>query len=160
MAREGLNRLRDWLLEIEMGVVWGLAGVSIISFVFLAIWFIDPALLTLVLQFRQARCTTVDAVFLVGISNCTWTSCRLGCTREIFKCWQILVQFEFVQNAVPHKPPWAPLSAAALSKEDGEVELLTASDGTLMPSNTARLYPNVKGCGYPPELNCEQVQLQ
>ena len=24
------------------------------------------------------------------------------------------------------------------------------------PANVARLYPNVRGCGYPPELNCEQ----
>ena len=24
------------------------------------------------------------------------------------------------------------------------------------PANVARLYPNVRGCGYPPELNCEE----
>lgn len=52
MARDYLNRLKLYLLEIEMGVVWGIAGLAMITFVFAAIWFIDPALLTLVLQFR------------------------------------------------------------------------------------------------------------
>ena len=42
-----------------MGVVWGVAGVSLISFIFTSIWYIDPALLTMVLQFQPATCTTV-----------------------------------------------------------------------------------------------------
>ena len=57
MARCGFRRIRSWLLEIEMGVVWCLAGIGMILFVFASIWFIDPALLTLVLQFRQVEWT-------------------------------------------------------------------------------------------------------
>ena len=91
MGKKTLKRLLEWLLEIEMGFVWGTAGLSIIIFVFAAIWYIDPALLTLVLRFRHARCFTKNHAFLVGISNCSWTSCRLGCTREIYRCWQIQV---------------------------------------------------------------------
>ena len=91
MAKKSLKRLIEWLLEVEMGFVWGVAGLSIITFVFAAIWYIDPALLTLVLRFRKAECTTKNQAFLIGISNCSWTSCRLGCTREVYKCWQIQV---------------------------------------------------------------------
>ena len=91
MAKKSLRRLIEWLLEVEMGFVWGVAGLSIITFVFAAIWYIDPALLTLVLRFRKAVCTTRNQAFLIGISNCSWTSCRLGCTREVYKCWQIQV---------------------------------------------------------------------
>ena len=91
MGKRTFKRLIEWLLEIEMGFVWGVAGLAIIIFVFAAIWYIDPALLTLVLRFRQARCITKNQAFLVGISNCSWTSCRLGCTREIYRCWQIQV---------------------------------------------------------------------
>ena len=91
MGKRTYKRLLEWLLEIEMGFVWGTAGLSIIIFVFAAIWYIDPALLTLVLRFRHARCFTKNHAFLVGISNCSWTSCRLGCTREIYRCWQIQV---------------------------------------------------------------------
>ena len=25
-----------------------------------------------------------------GKLNCSWSSCREGCTKEIFKCWQVL----------------------------------------------------------------------
>ena len=107
MGRNLLKRLGLWLLEIEMGFVWGVAGRSNIVFVFAAIWYIDPALLTLVLQFRQAECRTIDAAFLVGISNCSWTSCRLGCTREVYQCWQIQVrsivqrsQISWIANSV------------------------------------------------------------
>ena len=71
--------LTAWLLDVEMGVVWSvarwpitarhpitwpsnellLASLSIISFIFASIWYIDPALLTMVLQFQAADCTTV-----------------------------------------------------------------------------------------------------
>jgi len=153
MAKKSLKRLSEWLLEVEMGFVWGTAGLAIIMFVFAAIWFIDPALLTLVLRFRQARCTTKNQAFLVGISNCSWTSCRLGCTREIYKCWQIQVEFEFVDGTKAYEPPWSSVSIydrGGLYKSD-------YSDPLRSPAaNMARLYPNVRGCGYPPELNCEE----
>ncbi len=28
----------------------------------------------------------------VGLSQCNWTSCLEGCTRELFKCYQIQVE--------------------------------------------------------------------
>lgn len=76
MTRRFLRRLGRWVLEIEMGFVWGVAGLSIFIFVFAAIWYIDPALLTLVLRFKEATCTTVSSAFLIGVSNCSWTSCK------------------------------------------------------------------------------------
>ena len=76
MSRRILRRLGRWLLKVEMRFVWGVAGLSIFIFVFAAIWYIDPALLTLVLRFRQATCTTVSAAFMIGVSNCSWTSCK------------------------------------------------------------------------------------
>ena len=53
------NNLTAWLLDVEMGFVWSVASLSIISFIFASIWYIDPALLTMVLQFQAADCTTV-----------------------------------------------------------------------------------------------------
>ena len=53
------SKITAWLLEVEMGVVWGVASLSIISFIFASIWYIDPALLTMVLQFQAADCKTV-----------------------------------------------------------------------------------------------------
>lgn len=152
MGGRALQRLRQWLLEVEMGFVWGVAGLSIIIFVFAAIWYIDPALLTLVLRFRQAKCMTANSAFLIGISNCSWTSCRLGCTREVYKCWQVQVTFDFVEGSEPYTPPWDSFS----SFDRGSLYNADYSDPSKSPaSNLARLYPNVRGCGYPPELNCE-----
>ena len=31
------------------------------------------------------------SAYLIGISNCTWSSCRHGCTAEVYKCWQVQV---------------------------------------------------------------------
>lgn len=149
MGKNYFGRIKEWLLEIEMGVVWGVAGVSIIIFVFAAIWFIDPALLTLVLQFRQARCSTKYSEFLVGITNCSWTSCRLGCTREVYKCWQVKVDYEFVSGTSPYAPPWSPISS--FESESNAVSDVNDDE----ESGLARLYPNVRGCGYPPILNCD-----
>lgn len=98
---------------------------------------------------RQARCTTENATTLLGISNCTWTSCKVGCTKEVYFCWQIQVKFTFVQGTKPLAPPWAPIST--FDRGDVAKDLPELGGGADM----ARLYPNVRGCGYPPELDCE-----
>lgn len=141
------SKLTTWLLEVEMGVVWGIASLSIISFIFASIWYIDPALLTMVLQFQAADCTTVQSAYLIGISNCTWSSCRHGCTAEVYKCWQVQVNFTLVPKSHPIPPPWGSLTSFTLSKSPVE-------------SQPARLYPNVRGCGYPPQLQCQDFFSQ
>merc|ERR1719178_363106 len=129
------ERLTTWLLEVEMGVVWCVASLAIISFIFASIWYIDPALLTMVLQFQAAQCTTIKSAYLIGISNCTWSSCRHGCTAEVYKCWQVQVNFTLVPKSSPIPPPWGSLSSLT-------------STSLPSPPKPARLYPNVRGCGY------------
>ena len=63
------NNLTAWLLDVEMGFVWSVASLSIISFIFASIWYIDPALLTMVLQFQAADCTTVKRWELTKLSQ-------------------------------------------------------------------------------------------
>ena len=78
---------------------------------------------------------------------------RLGCTRDVYKCWQVQVDFEFVQNAPVYQPPWASISTF----DRGGVNNADYShEDESTPPTRARLYPNVRGCGYPPELNCEK----
>lgn len=77
----------------------------------------------------------------------------MGCTRDVYKCWQVQVEFEFVEGAPVYSPPWASLSTF----DRGGVHNADYSDeDESQPASTARLYPNVRGCGYPPELNCEK----
>ena len=54
------------MVNINNMATWGRNGrglgdssLSIISFIFASIWYIDPVLLTMVLQFQAADCTTV-----------------------------------------------------------------------------------------------------
>merc|ERR1719445_1730479 len=144
------SNLTSWLLEVEMGVVWGVASLSIISFIFASIWYIDPALLTMVLQFQAADCTTVRSAYLIGISNCTWSSCRHGCTAEVYKCWQVEVNFSLVPKSSPIPPPWASLTALTMPHPAPSISAMAPS------SHVAKLYPNVRGCGYPPDLQCSE----
>merc|ERR1712012_1035260 len=142
------ERLTAWLLEVEMGVVWCVASLAIISFIFASIWYIDPALLTMVLQFQAAQCTTIKSAYLIGISNCTWSSCRHGCTAEVYKCWQVEVNFSLVPKSQPIPPPWGSLTSFTMSRPPPAPPAPT--------SQLARLYPNVRGCGYPPQLQCPE----
>lgn len=168
---------------------------SLFAFLFLVPFVIEPAFTTIMMQFNTvaASCVTVEVESFKGVSNCTWTSCREGCTKEMYECTQIRVNYKVAsignETAVLEGPPEVvePLAfesarfERALREYDyidaggpGEDALLTGGgDQTVSDlysdlgaiSQTmgnesewffsgARLYPNVKGCGYPPMLNC------
>lgn len=63
------------------------------------------------------------------------------------------MEFNYVEGTKPYEPPWASVSVF----DRGSLYNADYSNPETSPaSNTARLYPNVRGCGYPPELNCEE----
>ena len=72
-----------------------LAVFSLFAFLFLVPFVIDPAFSTIFKEFdpEPTLCYTQEVINLIGSSNCTWTSCREGCTKEIFNCTQILVKY-------------------------------------------------------------------
>ena len=55
------------------------------------------------------------------------------------------VNFTLVPKSAPIPPPWGSLSSLSSSSASSQPE-------TAKP---ARLYPNVRGCGYPPTLHCD-----
>ncbi|XP_065350397.1 protein tipE isoform X2 [Cloeon dipterum] len=187
---------------------------SLFAFLFLVPFVIDPAFTTIFMQFepRPAQCVTSEVVVKRGTKNCTWASCREGCTREVYNCTQIRVDYRITplkrlpaapsdgdeedEGTTPLPAEGAPSelnewsvgvasrmaasrpSPAAASEADassGAVEWtadwmqrssphkLNKRDVTIVPlmNDTsewfftgAKLFPNVKGCGYPPMLNC------
>ncbi|XP_043235142.1 protein tipE-like isoform X1 [Amphibalanus amphitrite] len=105
------------------------------GFLFLVPFVIEPAVTTIQMDFEvdPVTCCVVSFTELAGKDNCSdWSSCREGCTREIYECVKILVAYTDVKDfscaARPPNHQWL--------------------------HNEAYLYPNVKGCGYPPSLNC------
>ena len=91
--------------------------------------------------------TPLCSAYLIGISNCTWSSCRHGCTAEVYKCWQVEVNFSLVPKSSPIPPPWASLTSLTMPHP-------APSSASAPASHVAKLYPNVRGCGYPPQLQC------
>lgn len=191
---------------------------SLFAFLFLVPFVIDPAFTTIFMQFDPvaALCQTVDTETRQGVSNCTWSSCREGCTKEVYECTQIRVNYKILpevereegeeENAeedeaaegsgdddivaelheylrskrgvkntakslkVVHTS--SRMSKRAIreydypnemdeDEEENLSDLLEPPEPTgLMGSDSewyytkAKLFPNVKGCGYPPILNC------
>ena len=90
-----------------------------------------------------------------GRSHCSWASCREGCTAQIYKCHQIRVTYtprrpyqkntevEDIQEA-----EWAYLSRTEKTDADADKLVETVVEDT-------PLLINIKGCGYPPDVNCD-----
>ncbi|KAK0088634.1 hypothetical protein PV325_011198 [Microctonus aethiopoides] len=125
-----------------------------------------------------------------GASNCSWTSCREGCTKELYDCTQIRVNYKLPVNETDMNDALEEGRAlggveddevGAKSRyersprdysnyiedieedefdEDDDLTLPKAFPTGLMGNDSewyftgAKLFPNVKGCGYPPMLNC------
>lgn len=231
MADEDSRTLKEKLLFYTTAFFILLGTFSLFAFLFLVPFVIDPGFTTIFMQFdtRPALCVTVSTVQLRGVSNCSWSSCREGCTKELYECIQIEVNYRAQPNetnstemeavASDLEPAVGALhqidmssvdedgergrkyhrkrrairdynyedgesyyldSSARLSKlsgsstiarsyndenfedeegEDGSVgdHYVDYDNDTLQRSEwftNARLFPNVKGCGYPPSLNC------
>ena len=145
----GGSAVQRYLAVHEVGCCSLLAGTSFVVFMTLLPLLIDPSVLTFVLDLEPAACLTVHSAVLNGTSNCTWTSCQQGCTVDIYKCWHVNVSYLLADPA---------LAAQRLDRQ-----LLLTDDDSPYPSQPlqpARLYPNVVGCGYPPDVDCDQFFRQ
>lgn len=169
---------------------------SLFAFLFLVPFVIDPAFTTIFMQFeeRPAVCVTVSTVTNRGASNCTWSSCKEGCTKELYECTQILVSYKFSENseaieengleedglerrkrstlhysllkfAEAYRSLFVRESKKreprAIRDYDYYTNDVTGNEVEGLQGNKsdwyyvrAKLFPNVKGCGYPPILNC------
>lgn len=205
---------------------------SMFAFLFLVPFVIEPAFTTIFMQFEEtpALCETYDTEQYSGAKNCSWSSCREGCTKDIYACTQIRVnyrlnlynftdEFNFTEyhinlkeaervippvkrtdryerairdydyfnaNEKKHEEQYERViekinfgnpdgSNGYLIEDDEEdingvdsminaerrpFDVISELNEGLMGENStyfyvgARLFPNVKGCGYPPMLNC------
>lgn len=195
---------------------------SLFAFLFLVPFVIEPAFTTIFMEFSEtpASCVTAEVVHFRGASNCSWTSCKEGCTKEVYECTQIRVNYKTneppgnetlydddeddeialieldektknlqkstsrskqkqhqqqqQQQTIPKRivraireydyvDSYDHLHRESHKSADG-LEFMEYTDLQDLPSASdnqsewyftgARLFPNVKGCGYPPYLNC------
>lgn len=125
------HRLRFYL-TLFSGVV---AVGAVMIFIFLVPFIIEPSLSTIQMDFHPtpATCCVTSFSTASGASSCKGvSSCREGCTHDVYECFQIRVAYTDAANFSCQSPPpdhqWI--------------------------FNNATLFPNIKGCGYPPSVNC------
>lgn len=72
-----------FLANCEVQLCSTLAALSILGVVVVCPIMLDPAIDTLVSSFDDGMCQTVYSRSLVGLSNCSWTSCREGNAADL-----------------------------------------------------------------------------
>lgn len=112
------------------------ACVSSFVFMFTIPWVLDPSISTLLAKFddQQVVCQTVHSEYKFGNKNCTWTSCKHGCTADMYECEQIHVNYMLI--------PYDEFN------EEEEY------NDTMWVGRGIPLLVNIKGCGYPESVNC------
>ncbi|XP_057318652.1 uncharacterized protein LOC130663438 isoform X2 [Microplitis mediator] len=99
--------------------------------------FLEPAITTILADFspHPVACVVSEHVYAEGLKNCSWASCREGCTSAATRCHQLRVNYSRVTfEEFTSKPlgsiPW---------------------DVT-----DTKFFINTEGCGYPPRVNCSE----
>ena len=65
---------------------------------------------------NPVTCKVTDVSIKQGKSKCLWSSCQEGCTREMFQCYQVRVQYvdvDYKNNTTVdefHESAWIKLS--------------------------------------------------
>jgi len=133
---------------------------SVFGFLFLVPFVLDPAISTLMHDFvdEPVHCKITSYELRYGRTNCSWASCREGCTGETFKCHQLRVTYtpkRLYEN-----------NTLVMDLEESEWAYLTRTDKPIDPETNkpsgievivedTPLLINIKGCGYPPEIDCD-----
>lgn len=128
--------------------------VSIFAFLFLVPFVLDPAVSTLLHEFvdEPATCRVNSVRITHGKSNCTesWSSCREGCTSTQYMCYQVRVQYS----------PQAHVNGTTVNEVFDWVSLTRFDDKENATLEDTPLLINIKGCGYPPNVDCAEFTIK
>lgn len=161
------EKKKSWREKLSFYATSTLAFFSVTagaSLLFLVPLYVDPAIATLTWDFIEnpTWCTTTRREDVVGLMNCSWSSCREGCTSDLYRCTHIYVTFIESTNITL----FANLSKAITESIDSDSItarslMLTAAHTisnmteNIEHSEEAILLVNIKGCGYPPKVVCQ-----
>ena len=147
------------------------------SLLFLVPMIIDPAVATLNFNFVHKPVVVEVMSFrqVLGISNISWCSCTEACTKDIYSCYQIEVGYNKLYDsrnlmkghAVVQKDSdrssqldeyssSPPSTTTTTLKSESELVRKKRSQDYEVPN--AKLLVNIKGCGYPPQVNCSKFK--
>ena len=89
------DKKEKWTCKTYAIALFSLIGsLAFSSMIFLIPFVVDPAFQALNAEFhpKPVQCTLESAVVKVGLKSCAWSSCAEGCTRDLYKCFQIIVR--------------------------------------------------------------------
>ncbi|KAF4525707.1 hypothetical protein B566_EDAN011499 [Ephemera danica] len=111
------------------------AILAVFGFLFLIPFIVDPAISSLAADFDPRAVTCVVSSFerALGLRNCSWSSCREGCTTAALKC--TLVRVNYSEHYFDQPNPTTPLNFSVTD---------------------TKFFINTEGCGYPPRVNCTE----
>ncbi len=147
-ARTKLENFK-YYTSIALGTV---CIVCIFLFLFLVPFVLDPHVSTLMHEFvdEPVTCKVASVNISHGKSNCHWTSCREGCTSELYVCYQVRVHYS--------RQGWEP--GLAVGDVRDWVDLTRYDNVVNRTMADTPLLVNIKGCGYPPELDCKVFAMK
>jgi len=124
------------------------------ALLFLVPLYVDPAVSTLLADFvpEPVQCTTVRREQLAGLYNCTWSSCREGCTSDVYNCSHIYVAYRTSGAAGGVGGAGGGGGGAGGGVRGGPAASTGRGGDVIVPE--AVLLVNIKGCGYPPAVAC------
>jgi len=122
--------------------------VSVFAFLFLVPFVLDPAISTLTHDFvdEPVTCKVSNVSVKRGKSNCAWSSCREGCTADMYHCYQVRVKYA--------KIPFKNGTPSYVINNDAWINLERHDTIENMTMRDTPLLVNIKGCGYPPDIAC------
>lgn len=105
------------------------------ALLFLVPLYVDPAISTLAADFtpEPVICTTSRREDLSGLFNCTWSSCREGCTSDVYKCTHIFVTYT----------PWSNTSMRNETGDKSNIADATAATLDDITAGTIMMLPNI-----------------
>ena len=138
-----LTELFNWFSSQFNHVTGTTAILSVFAFLFLIPFVVDPAISTIVADYDPVpiTCVVSDHQYSEGMRNCSWSSCREGCTTAQIKCHQMTVNY----TKIPHNE-WL--------KNPSEIETV------VWDVMNTKFMINTEGCGYPPSVNCTEFAKQ
>lgn len=118
------------------------AIISVFAFLFLIPFVVDPAISSILANYERdaVTCVATDHVYTEGLTNCSWASCREGCTTAAPRCHQIRVNYSHI-----------PYHQWALTQDRAALQWAVTE---------TRFLINTEGCGYPPRVNCSEFAKQ
>ena len=102
MAKSKLENFK-YYTSLMLGT---LCIVCIFAFLFLVPFVLDPAISTLMHEFvdTPVTCKVSRVDVKHGKSNCRWSSCREGCTADMFQCYQVSRANSLAKRLMQFKP--------------------------------------------------------